>query len=134
MRKTMCFLLALAGMLALAFVTREAVMRDTERHFDVVSDYRLYHEGSGDGAEQAVSDYSLDLHGGIVIDADAGFEHRSFYVREWNGHAAVFNWLGSLCHETGVVVEGVDTAVRKIIEKGIYFNTLDSARCFIESL
>lgn len=134
MRRAMCFLLALAGMLALSFVTREAVMRDTERHFDVVSDYRLYHESSGGGAEQAVSDYSMDLHGGIVIDADTGFEHRCFYVREWNGHAAVFNWLGSLCHETGVVVEGVDAAARDLLDKGIYFNTLDSAKQFIESL
>lgn len=134
MRRILCLVLVCAGVIALSFAVREFVSRDTARYFDGECGYSVYHAETGAEAETAVADARLALYDGIVIDADTGFEHRCFYVRTWDGHVAVFNWCGSLCNETGVVIGSLDAGTRSLIEKGIYFNTFESAQQFIESL
>lgn len=130
----MLFFLIVAGIAVLSLAAREIITRASEKYSDRSPGCRVYYESVDDSVKPAAADARLALYDGIVIDADSGFEHRCFYVRTWNGHVAVFNWLGSLCCETEVVVRGVDAAMRSLIEKGIYFNSFDDAQRFIEAL
>lgn len=134
MRKIMnCFLL-MTGIAVLSFAVREAVSDASVLHFDAVTDYAGQESPVLNESEPAAADDRLSVYDGIVIDVDTGFSHRCFYVRPWNGHIAVFNWRGSLCLETEAVLAGVETSMRGLIEKGIYFNSFEDARGFIDSL
>lgn len=131
MKRTMYLFIIIISIFAFAIVCREFIARNNEQtndscHIPYVRDMKM--------DDQIVQVPYTKLMGGIVIDSTSGFDHRFFYVSVYNRYVAIFNGCGSLCYETGIPLEYVDSALRKCIIKGIYFEDIVEAKRFVELL
>ena len=132
MKRTVYLFIIIISIFAFAFFCREFVLKSNRQYNDMGQTTRRSEKEEEDVI--AMDNAYADLMGGIVVGAEAGFEHRFFYVGLYDGRVTVFNRYGSICYETGIPFESVDIRIRKCISKRIYFDDIKDAENFVASI
>ena len=136
MKRSVYLFIIIISIFAIAFLCRELVMLNGSRNNDDIKRIHQdisYVNGSSQKLQTMEADY-CDLYGGLVVDPEAGFYHRYFYVRVYNGQVTIFNMYGSICRETGVPIEAVKIKYRKVISRGVYFESISDAEEFVDRI
>ena len=132
MKRAVYLFIIIISIFAFAFFCREVVLQINRQYNDMG---QRSHRSEKEKEDMiAMDNASPDLMGGIVVGAEAEFEHRFFYVGLYNGCVTVFNRYGSICFETGIPFESVDIRIRKCLSKRIYFEDIADAEKFVVSI
>ena len=136
MKRAVYLFIIIISIFAFAFFCREVVLQSNRQYNDMGQrSHRSEKEKEKEKEDMiAMDNASPDLKGGIVVGAEAEFEHRFFYVGLYNGCVTVFNRYGSICFETGIPFESVDIRIRKFLSKRIYFEAIADAEKFVVSI
>ena len=98
LKRSVYLFIIIISIFAIAFLCRELVMLNGSRNNDDIKRIHQdisYVNGSSPKMQTIEADY-CDLYGGLVVDPEAGFYHRYFYVRVYNGQVTIFNMYGSI--------------------------------------
>lgn len=132
MKRTVYLFIIIISIFVFAFFCREFVIKNNQRYNDMRQ--AGIHKIKLKDDLPAIDNDHTDLMGGIVVDTSEGFEHRFFYVSIYNDRVTVFNMYGSICYETGIPMESLELEMRKLIVKGVYFDSIYDANKLIDTL